>query len=131
MLFVTLSLFLHFINYLINNKTYLVQPLIYLTIICYIKKDKIVYFVYGIIIMYNLITFFFHLHPYYLFIFECMNAYSINYVFITDSFYLDEYYIDYMSSGNNSNFDPVKDAINTNNHNNDPNNHNNDPNNHN
>ena len=57
-----------------------------------------------------------------------MNAYSINYVFITDIFYLDEYYIDYMSSGNNSNFDPVKDAINTNNHNNDPNNHNKDPN---
>jgi hypothetical protein len=42
-------------------------------------------------------------------------------VFITDSLYLDEYCIDYMSSGNNRYFDPVRDSINTDNSNYAPN----------
>lgn len=99
----------------------MVQLLLYLTIICYTKKDKIVCFVYGIILIYNLITFFCSFMSLELIYFECIKAYNINYVFITDSLYLDEYCIDYMSSGNNRYFDPVRDCINTDNPNNAPN----------
>ena len=50
----------------------------------------------------------FHLHAESLFIFKCIQAYSLNYVFIMDSFHLDGYYIDYMSSGNHNYYDPVR-----------------------
>lgn len=79
-------------------------------------------------LIYNFITFFCSSTPGVLIHFECIKTYNINYVFITDSLYLDEYYIDYMSSGNDRYFDPVRDAINTNDTNNAPNNPNNAPN---
>lgn len=99
--------------YFFNHKRYLVNHLTYFTTIFNINKKKVISFFYAICLTYIIINYIFYLRgeSESLCNSEHIESCSINYVFISDSLYLDGYNIDYMSSGNKNYYDPVRDTF--------------------